>query len=447
MLMVGLLHNAYRLCICYLLCLSVANSTALNSTWDIVIAHCHESLSWVGTLENTISALGPQVSIFIVEKCGRNSTSSDIGLPAIVIPSESRSGYEGEAYLLYLTMQYHSLADYTVFLQGDPRHCLFLLDYLARVPYYDYLPLSEHFMRFDSTGSPDAEYPKSCFCNIYQAFIADDVCPSEMATYAFAQFSVSRNRILSRPLSLYRNLQTLLSGNGESGVCPYQHQRKLEAAILERLWHVIFGEDPVMDSIPIMKESHGIYLGIFYLTHEHTLKFPRVARINRERSIDFFRQVVDMDASNSVAWYGMARAFSELQQPDKSVRCLEAAILNNPSVGVFHLRLGIELALLYMQGPQPHAAATNAMLQDSNGICNTLYQTDQSFCQAPSNPLTILQRAVSELEVGLFLDHHGVATRVEEPGLPMGTGSLWGDSVVLAQLLSEVLEEHRRVLE
>ena len=76
--------------------------------------------------------------------------------------------------------------------------------------------------------------------------------PRAFAMYANAQFGVSRDRILSRPLSLYENLLKEFETNRPNEQCfvlggPKGRPHRGTCALFEYMWHTIFGEPPILD--------------------------------------------------------------------------------------------------------------------------------------------------------------------------------------------------------
>jgi hypothetical protein len=68
-------------------------------------------------------------------------------------------------------------------------------------------------------------------------FGADSEVPEVIATQCCAQFAVSREQILKRPLSDYQRMHKWLMDT--------EFTDQVSGTIMEYMWHIIFGRDPV----------------------------------------------------------------------------------------------------------------------------------------------------------------------------------------------------------
>lgn len=148
------------------------------------------------------------------------------------IPNE---GYEATSYLAFIMKRYDSLPDHTVFLHGHEtadhqKGDRPLLDMIrdAQVNTFGFIHLNNGWV-YKLTDDPDGyvDIPK------YTELIGD--IPRVILTTIGAQFIVSKERILQRPLEWYKKLFK---------AC----KTKKDATSLEHLWHIIFGEPAVIDA-------------------------------------------------------------------------------------------------------------------------------------------------------------------------------------------------------
>jgi hypothetical protein len=162
-------------------------------------------------------------------------TTNDNNFPTNRLPNVGR---EAETYLNYIVHNYNNLSDYTGFLQGRPFDHFHFNDWTKNihncVAYINDFTISRDFMFFgeqplyicDHTGLPHhpgldlGGYSNRMSINI----------PPTLNFRAGAQFIVSRDKVLNKPLSFYSNI--LESVNKE--------RDPKEAYLLERLWQYVF---------------------------------------------------------------------------------------------------------------------------------------------------------------------------------------------------------------
>jgi hypothetical protein len=204
-----------------------------NRLVDIVVAKYKEDVSWTNIIK---------YNVIIYDKSSEPLPNS-IQLPNI--------GREAHTYLYHIVNNYDDLADYTIFLQGNP------WDHA-----YKLLP--------ESTNIKCAEYINNlCFPQEFQGFLQDpgphDVAinltkhseiitkrnifnvpiPINVDWVAGAQYIVPKKNILSRPLEFYKKLLKMSETNTQ-----YIDEEGLLCAWgFERLWITIFNSTIEMHDV------------------------------------------------------------------------------------------------------------------------------------------------------------------------------------------------------
>ncbi|KAF9884935.1 hypothetical protein FE257_000926 [Aspergillus nanangensis] len=79
--------------------------------------------------------------------------------------------------------------------------------------------------------------PEVLFPVVWETFFNNTDVPEVVATACCAQFAVSREQVLKRPLSSYQRYQRWLMETNLSD--------DVSGRIMEYMWHIIFGQDPV----------------------------------------------------------------------------------------------------------------------------------------------------------------------------------------------------------
>lgn len=196
----------------------------INPSVHVVVAKYNEDVSWIKNLK---------YPVFVYDKSS-NPIDNSFRL--------SNIGREAHTFLYYIVSNYNSLADYTIFLQGNP------YDHAKKIPdstnekckeYINNLifPLSfqgfcQDFYNFDSKyedlGIISVLVNKRKIftkeMNIHQEFIAG------------AQYIVPKEILLARPLVFYEKLLLMSATNKQfidtdDFICPWT---------LERIWPLIF---------------------------------------------------------------------------------------------------------------------------------------------------------------------------------------------------------------
>lgn len=228
---------------------------------DLVLPRCRENLDWLSDW-NKVQMLPERTRIFVYEKCneapqnitarfGRRITVVHTVLDDAADPSTGMAARRDEctAYLAHVVRHYGSgFADVTLFLHGDPGdHTPFgLLNLVLRGLSFGTL----RELGFLHLGSPRLVHTANpCQSGLFEAaFGRPQRAP--LSTYCCSQFAVSKERILSRPLSDYTRMLQLVDGTIPD-LCDrvgpayerYRGARLSHCYFFEFMWHVVFGEE------------------------------------------------------------------------------------------------------------------------------------------------------------------------------------------------------------
>lgn len=181
---------------------------------EIVVARYKEDVEWTKTFPH----------VLIYNKGDPLNEPNEIRLPNV--------GKEGHTYYTHICENYDNLADYTVFVQGNP---------------FDHFPnFIPHVQAFTGTDRPPFEPLGTIVfccnlsgCNFHQDLPLRDVYEhlfgerkEDMAFtfYGGAQFIVSKEQIRKRPKSFYQKIVDLLS----------QEVNPREGFVIERFHAFIF---------------------------------------------------------------------------------------------------------------------------------------------------------------------------------------------------------------
>lgn len=185
---------------------------------EVVIARYKEDISWIKLLN---PLLPYRTRVY-------NKFEGENLLPNV--------GREAHTYLTHIVENYDNLADYTVFLQGDPiYHCRDLLKTidLTHTLEFDFLCMSDGFITCDVNGRPGCGGGGKIHTPVgkHYEWVTGKKSPQVFESPSSAQFAVSRKVITDNPRSLYE--RCLLSVKHENN--------PIEAHCLERSWASIFG--------------------------------------------------------------------------------------------------------------------------------------------------------------------------------------------------------------
>ena len=217
-------HNLIKTCNSYEL-------SYLNNKIQIVIARYNENLDWTKDLSNVVI-------------CNK-------GLPMVkdlyghqIINGLKNVGREGHTIYSYIYDNYHTLHDYTVFLQGNPfDHCPEILDKLQELNYMELPPEFSFFAIYisDIFLGYDIFYPDlNCHLDFKNAYeeIFHEIPSKELMEKRFpfgsgAQFIVSKSNILSRSRDFYKRIIHMLSYSSNP----------IQGHIIERFHKIILSPD------------------------------------------------------------------------------------------------------------------------------------------------------------------------------------------------------------
>lgn len=167
---------------------------------------------------------------------------------------QANKGKESNAYLQYIMDHYDNLPDYMVFLHAHriSSHVEFMeqdnvltvqrlqLDYLKQAGYVN--------LRCDwGPGCPDEVQPfrqldgrttEIAFAGAWIRIFNNTDIPEVVATPCCAQFAVTREQVLARPLSDYQSYHRWLMET--------ELDDETSGRVFEYLWHIIFGQDAVL---------------------------------------------------------------------------------------------------------------------------------------------------------------------------------------------------------
>lgn len=200
---------------------------------EVVIARYNESLKWMRNMDF------PRCVIY-----NKGET-----MPGTI--QRPNIGREAETYLYHIITNYESLADWTLFLQGNPLDHSRELKWVPPAPGAagaGFIPLNPKrtvLENYDATLRPETFY-----LPVYKKLSALGMAPDSFVQVEFpagAQFAVSKERIRARPKAFYEELHHQLHIGPEFAQYDmeyyrrpdYNHER-LDAWILERLWPLIF---------------------------------------------------------------------------------------------------------------------------------------------------------------------------------------------------------------
>ena len=182
----------------------------------IVVARYNEDISWTTQFPNVI----------IYNKgLPMENYSNQIMLPNL--------GREGQTYYKHIVENYHTLDDYTVFLQGNPfdhspNVLLKLNQYIQSPPIKDFEYISEQIYKTNLSGCP--HHSNLPMQQVYAILFQENRSEMEIEFGAGAQFIVSRKAIQSNPIEFYQLILQFL----EQSIDP------IVGHVFERFHRIIF---------------------------------------------------------------------------------------------------------------------------------------------------------------------------------------------------------------
>lgn len=203
-----------------------------NSSIDVVVAKYREDVSWTKNLK---------YPVYIYDKSG-TPNEEFVKLPNL--------GREAHTYLYHIVTHYDTLADYTIFLQGNPYDHAYKIPESTNEKCAEYInnltfPLQfqgfyQDFKNFDSKYEDLAIM--SVLVNKRKIFTKEMNIHQEFA--AGAQYIVPKENLLAKPLAFYTKLLYMSAVNqqfvdSDDLICPWT---------LERMWPFVF--DPTIEVNP-----------------------------------------------------------------------------------------------------------------------------------------------------------------------------------------------------
>ena len=194
------------------------------NTVEVVIAHFNEDLNWTEEINNVFP-------ITIYHKGSSPLFDGVIQLPNV--------GREAHTFLTHIVTHYDSLADVTLFLQGNP------LDHIKTDSLSEFIwSLVNSAQKYGiSTNVSCATHKEHTFQPInmastrqeslgqwFQRVLGMDFPLEGIVWYVGATMAVRKDKILSRPRCFYEELLQDVS----------HHDTPVEAHFLERAWYYVF---------------------------------------------------------------------------------------------------------------------------------------------------------------------------------------------------------------
>ncbi|CAF0953488.1 unnamed protein product [Adineta steineri] len=241
-------------------------STILNSkekkTFDVVLSYYAEDQAFVGRyiryIKNVSSLQQLNIRIIIYNKNSNvNNTQLKVNLKADIVYGLSNIGREGATFLYHIISNYNKLADHIIFSQAGVEG---INDKGLDDWYYDrlqnqfnsslgYMPLVvNHMISKDMCG----HHPTGNFLRLVDLWgmLQQTLCPTNGFSVAFrGQFLVSKQRILQKPLSIYKYIYEIITGHNTHWIhtdprAPPGFYSKPEQPVfgyvVERAWTIIF---------------------------------------------------------------------------------------------------------------------------------------------------------------------------------------------------------------
>ena len=163
----------------------------------IVVARYKENIDWVKQF--------PNVTVY------NKGEELNNGLYEVLLENVGR---EGHTYYKYIVDNYYTLDDYTVFLQGNPfDHSPNIITNLYKCISnkldFDFAFLSENILHSNLKGCP--HHPGLPLIEVYEKIFQQKRTNMNFIFGAGAQFIVSKQFILKRPISFYQQIVDMLS--------------------------------------------------------------------------------------------------------------------------------------------------------------------------------------------------------------------------------------------
>lgn len=226
----------------------------IRNDTTVVTSHFSEDLEW----------LAKKYYMFNIVLCDKKGSAN---IPEEVknkfdctsCPLMENKGSEGLAYFNYIINNYDNLSERTAFIHGHEtawhyKNPLSIWDAIlvARTDKYGYISLNiKHHPGFDYSKDRNYEYPRTMALveNYWEEYFKPYLgeIPKKFSHDCCAQFIVRKDRILRHPKEAYQKWASLYDVfEKEMNAKAYQDKHSPVNYILEFIWHIIFGEDPVV---------------------------------------------------------------------------------------------------------------------------------------------------------------------------------------------------------
>ena len=248
--------------------------------FQFVVARYNEDILWTNMFSNVI----------VYNKGINNISNTNV----IYLPNVGR---EGHTYFTHIYDNYDKLAEFTVFLQGNPfDHSPRLFAHIAQIlatpkdALYTLpiLVLSEYILSYSFSGCP--EKPGLPLKEVFQYLFPQEKVPDSTEIFYFgagAQFILSKVQIHSRARDFYRSIVDLLQ----------KENNPIEGHVIER-FHASFifsnrgvslrGAENVVKPFLLEKLPNQKIALCFILNYSHTLHKEKIWRKWLESHADFF---------------------------------------------------------------------------------------------------------------------------------------------------------------
>jgi len=200
---------------------------------QLVVAHFREDITWTRQIQFPSIIYDKSTDVWM-DHAGRPNLTLALGSLSTAANHVhlANIGREAHCYLYHIITHYDDLADITIFCQGNPLPCCpnFVSEVNSDIT--GWKPFGPIFKCFN-TGSPQHNL---AWLGQFHRMLFDEEPPYEYFFVPAANFGVTRERILNRPLSFWNKAFDLCinyserSGLGTDG-SPW---------IFERLWQTIF---------------------------------------------------------------------------------------------------------------------------------------------------------------------------------------------------------------
>jgi hypothetical protein len=196
-----------------------------NETVVLLISHFNESLSWL---------LNAHQYPFIVASKTINDGSA--------IYCRKNVANEASSYLEYIVKYYHNLPLYTVFLHGHDKdwHQFYSKEFILKnLDFeYDYFNIN-NILIFDGEYERFLLNSNNIWKTLFQYEFNIDEPPLELTNKCCAQFLVTKQNILKRPLVFYEKLLDFIYEKDD--FIDEKKYHTIMSYALEYTWHIIFG--------------------------------------------------------------------------------------------------------------------------------------------------------------------------------------------------------------